>query len=956
MLPKCLFNNLCTQIYRLLRCIAQILANRLPRVCFKKYAGDTKPGAMNANQKSVNVITAELNTSVQTGLTDTEIATRLKQYGYNRIRQSNKRDILQVFFEQFKNMLVTLLIAAAALSFFLDANRDGIILILVVLLNAFIGFYQDWKSENILASLKNLIIEHCFVIRNGRRIEIPSVELVPGDIVFLIEGNGVPADIRLIDSIGFFTNDFILTGESQPSEKSHKVVVTEALATSAQANTVFMGTTIAKGEATGIVVGTGMNTELGRIATASESIDSSTTPLQRELNLVAKKITYITLMLGTALMLVRLFMGDTLNDALIFTIGVAAAMVPEGLPAQISVSLALGVARLAKKKAVVKKLSSVEALGSATVIATDKTGTITKNEMTITHCYLNGENFTVTGTGYEPKGQILNTHSEVLNKNNLEDLKAFFLTGYLSSTGKINPPDKYHAIWYPVGDPTECAFSTLVLKAGYDLDEITSSYRRLKLFPFDSFRKRVSILREHKGRRTSFIKGSIESVLEISDAYVANFEVKKLTLSETNHLLELARIYAAEAERVIALGYKDLPVQKDYSLEDAESKIVFAGFVTMIDPPHEQVKEAVSTAFDAGIRVMMITGDNEITAKAVSNQIGMFNPDGSLPLVINAQQLNIMSKENILRQLNEKTLIFSRVSPDEKLKIISLLKERGDIVAVTGDGVNDTLSLKKADIGIAMGLKGSKVAQEAASMVLLNDDFSTIIAAIGEGRVIYNNLKKNVLANLVGNLAELTVILLGFVAAFWHMPMAINAVHILIIDLIGNMLPLLMLSFDPADGDLMRKPPRKQGEMLNRRSLVIILYSGVLKGAISFVAYLLSFFHHAGDQLRHEKAVTVTLSSIIVCQFVNIFSSRTSKTIFTRYFFSNKHLFIGVGSSIVFMILISYLAPLNRYLHTGPLSVMDWFYIIAGAVIYLVVFEAVKLFAKRNDKLILNRS
>lgn len=399
---------------------------------------------MNFYQKPVNTIITELKASGQNGLTDADSAARLNEYGHNRIMRTKKRNMLQVFLEQFKNMLVILLIVAAALSFFLNSNRDGIILMLVVFFNAVIGFYQDWKSENILASLKDLIIEHCFVFRNGKKIEVPSDELVPGDIVSLSEGDGIPADIRLIKSTGFSTNDFILTGESQPREKSHTILLEKEVGISEQDNCVFMGTTVAKGEATGIVFATGMNTELGRIAKSSEAIDASITPLQKELNGVAKKITYITLILAGVLMAVKLLMGEALNDALIFTIGVAAAMVPEGLPAQISVSLALGVGRLAKKKAIVKKLSSVEALGAATVIASDKTGTITKNEMTIIHCYLNGENYTITGTGYEPKGEILNNDHTVLNIDNLEDVKAFFLNGYLSSTGKINPPDKYH--------------------------------------------------------------------------------------------------------------------------------------------------------------------------------------------------------------------------------------------------------------------------------------------------------------------------------------------------------------------------------------------------------------------------------------------------------------------------------------------------------------------------------
>ena len=906
---------------------------------------------MNFYQASVKTLIEDLKTSVQNGLTDAESAMLLQKDGHNRIKRTNKRNMFQVFLEQFKNTLVILLIVAAVISLFLNANRDAIILILVVIFNAVIGFYQDWKSENILASLKDLIIERCFVFRNGKKIEIPSEELVTGDIVSLTEGDGIPADIRLIQTTGFSTNDFILTGESQPKEKSHETVITKEVGVSEQDNCVFMGTTVAKGEATGVVVATGMNTELGRIATSSETIDASVTPLQKELNIVAKKITYITLILGGILMVVRLFMGDALNDALIFTIGVAAAMVPEGLPAQISVSLALGVSRLAKKKAIVKKLSAVEALGAATVIASDKTGTITKNEMTITHCYLNGENYTITGTGYEPTGEILDVDSHVLNKDNLEDLKVFFLNGYLSSTGKINPPDKYHPTWYPIGDPTECAFSTLILKAGYDLEDIALGYKRLQLFPFDSVRKRVSIIREHKGKHISFIKGSIESILEASTTLIVNGEEKELTASDKKHFLEIAEVHAAEAKRVIAIAYKDLPTKDKYTIEEAETNIVFAGFVVMIDPPHEQVAEAIATAFGAGMKVIMITGDNEITAKAIANQIGMFNADKTLPEVINDQTLKGMSDADIKKRLGARTLIFSRVSPDEKLKIISLLKKRGDVVAVTGDGVNDTLSLKKADIGIAMGLKGSKVAQEAASMVLLNDDFSTIVVAIQEGRTIYNNLKKNVLANLIGNMAELTVILLGFVGAFWHLQMAIFAVHILLIDLIGNMLPLLMLSFDPAEGDLMHKPPRKQDEMLNKKNLIIILYSGIIKGSISFGAYLLSYWFHAGEQFQHEKAVTVTMTSIIVCQFVNIFSSRTTKSIFTSYFFSNKYLFIGVGSSLIFVLLASYVPIFNEYLHTGPLSLMDWGFVMGGATLYLAVFEVIKLATLRRANL-----
>ncbi|UKJ06702.1 cation-translocating P-type ATPase [Solitalea lacus] len=905
---------------------------------------------MDSYSKSVQELVSDFQTSVETGLTEQESINRLNKYGANLIQKTSHRSGFQVFLEQFKNLLVILLIFAAALSFFLQSYRDGVILLLIVFFNALVGFYQDWKSENILASLKSLIIEKCCVLRSGNKIEIPSSALVPGDVVFLYEGDGVPADIRLIDSSGLSANEFILTGESQPREKSHQTIQTTGLSISEQDNCVFMGTSIAKGEAKGIVISTGMKTELGKIAAASLTIDTGLTPLQRELNSVGKKITYITLLLAAILFAGRLLYGEHYESAIMFAIGVAAAMVPEGLPAQISVSLALGVARLAKNNAIVKNLSSVETLGAATVIASDKTGTITKNEMTIIHCHFNGNDYTITGIGYEPKGQILDIDGNVIEKNNLGDDKVFFLDGFLASTGKANPPDKYHPDWYPIGDPTECAFTPLIMKGGYSSDVIEKEYPKVQSFPFDSFRKRISIIREHKGKYISFVKGSIESILEKADKIMLHGKVKNLTQQERENYLNISKVQASNAHRIIATAYRDLPLKKEpYTIQDAEEHLIFAGFVTMIDPPHEEVRQAIQTAYEAGMKIIMITGDNEITAKAIANLTGICNEDGNLPDLISENELKKMSNDQLNASFGKRSLIFSRVSPDEKLRIVSLLKEKGEIVAVTGDGVNDTLSLKRSDIGVAMGKHGSKVAQEAANMVLLDDNFSTIVLAIKEGRTIYINLKKIVLANLIGNTAELTCILIGFAGAFMGYPLVLMPVHILLIDLIGNMLPLLMVTFDPTEKDVMKQAPRKLGEMLNRRSLFVIIYSGIFKGLFSFAAYFQSYNHHLGDAFRHEKAVTVTMISLIVCQFVNIFSIRTSKSIFTGYFFSNKNLFLGVGLSTVFMLIVSYTFALNVLLHTGPLSAIDWLYILTGALVYLFFLEGMKVFSTRRS-------
>jgi Ca2+-transporting ATPase len=914
------------------------------------------------NSYSTNILQLliELGTKADVGLKEEEATLRLKKYGPNRIKTVNKRNIYKIFGEQFKNLLVLLLIGAALLSFFLGSYRDAIILMLVVLFNATIGFYQDFKSENILASLKDLVIQKCVVLRSGSKVEIPSEELVPGDIVYLNEGDGVPADIRLIETSGFQTNEFILTGESQPTDKSADDVITSKDTTlSRQVNCVFMGTTVAKGVTSGVVIATGMETQLGKIAHSSDEIDVSKTPLQVELDIVAKKITYVTLATAAALLVGRLLTGEAINNALIFAIGVAAAMVPEGLPAQISVCLALGVSRLAKNKAVVKKLSAVEALGAATVIASDKTGTITKNEMSIIHAHFNGRDFTIAGTGYEPKGEIFDVNGTRVFKDNLSDEKIFFLSGFLASTGKVNPPDKFHKSWYAIGDPTESAFSTLLLKAGFDMAETEAAYPTIKIFPFDSFRKRVSIVRRHKGKQIAFIKGSLESLLQIAERTIVKGEVRSFYPEEKEQLLNQSKVYASQSKRIIAIGYKDLQEQPQYGLEEIENDIVFAGYATMIDPPHEEVPDALKIAFKAGLKVVMITGDNEITARAIAARIGMCKEDGSLPQVINDQMLRELGDNELKQYFKNRSLIFSRVSPVDKLRIVSLLKSSGEVVAVTGDGVNDTLSLKKADIGVAMAKNGSKVAQEAASIVLLDDNFSTIVLAIKEGRTIYRNLKKIISANLIGNLAELICVLIGFFGAFYGYPLVIMPVQILLIDLIGNMFPLLMVSFDPPEQNVMQEPPRKQGEMLNKESFIVITYSGFLKGLISFLAFYQSYQLHANEVNRHAIAVTVTMASIIVCQFINILSSRTRYSVFTPFLLTNKNLYIAFLVSLAFLLTISYVPLLNTALHAGPMAQSDWHYVLMGAGAYLIILEFIKVVRQKfshqpNNEKILN--
>ena len=886
--------------------------------------------------ENIDSIVRNLNSDTSNGLSTEAIEISREKFGKNILKQSSNRGFMKLLIGQFNSPLVILLICASLASFYLGQSRDGLILIVIIVMNALIGFYQEWKSENILSSIKRLVVEKCTVVRDGKLIEINSDDLVPGDIVVLTEGAGIPADIRLISSNSLSVNEFILTGESLPSSKTHEYQTDSRQNLADLRNCVFMGTSVARGDAKGIVYATGTQTEIGKISTASEAIAPEDAPIQKEINDVAKKLTYATLIIGVCIFGTRILLHDSVATAIMFSVGVAAAMVPEGLPAQISMALALAVGRLAKRKAVVKKIASAQTLGSATVIASDKTGTITKNEMTITGCHFNGMNFSVTGLGYIPEGEILDSNGKSLHRRTLGDLKVFFLSGFLSSTGKVNPPDEYHAGWYCIGDPTEAAFATLAMKAGYNLEEIDKDYSCIKSFPFDSFRRRATIIRKHKNKIISFVKGSTESLLEVSSKIVDNGTITDLSDVRKNEILSLSDTFAENALRNIAIAYKDLDDQMEYTIEDVETNLIFAGFVTMFDPPHEEVKAAIESVFRAQIKVFMITGDNAVTAKAIAKRIGLMNNSEEFPEIIEGKKLQLMSDEEVNETFRNRAVIYSRVSPDDKYRIVDLLKKHGHIVAVTGDGVNDTLSLKRADIGVAMGSGGSKVAQEAANIVLLDDNFSTIAVAVKEGRTIFRNLEKTIKTNLSSNFAELTCVLAGFVGAFAGIATPILAVQILLIDMIGEMFPLIMLTYDPPEQKIMELPPRDpKDKILNRESMKGVLFNGTVMGIASYFSFLVIYFRDS----NYEKAMTVTFVSVIFTQYANLLSRRTFGPALGKYLFSNRKLLGAFALSLLLTLLVIYVPLFNIYFHTAPLQLADWILPIIAGLLCLVIYE-----------------
>lgn len=895
---------------------------------------------MDLFKENIDTIVKQFNSDVENGLNENAIQSTRQKFGKNVLKAANTRNPFQILFGQFTNPLIIILIVASLASFYLQQPRDGLILLIIVVINALIGFFQEWKSENILASIKKLVVDKCTVTREGKAIEIFSDDLVPGDIVILAEGMGIPADIRLVSSNGFSANEFILTGESLPSAKDHTAAFEKNSLIAEIKNCVFMGTTVAQGEARGIVYATGMHTEIGKISSSSQKIRSTDAPIQTEIKDVAKKLTYATLIIGVLLFGTRLLLNDSIALALVFSISVAAAMVPEGLPAQISMALALAVGRLAKRKAIVKKIASAQTLGSATVIASDKTGTITKNEMTITGCYFNGMTFSVSGLGYIPEGEVLDENGVVYKKESLGDMKAFFLSGFLSSTGKINPPDKYHPGWYCIGDPTEASFATLAMKTGFSIEEVEKDYTVVQSFGFDSFRKRAAIIRLHKEKLISFVKGSLESVLAASTKLIVNGNVSELTEEQKKEIISRSAGFAENALRIIAIAYKDIEKKKDYTIEDAEQGLTFAGFVTMLDPPHEEVKEAIASVFKAHLKVFMITGDNEVTAKAIAKDIGLMNENNEFPDVINGTSLQKMTDAEVCSSFKKRAVIFSRVSPDDKFRIVDLLMKQGEVVAVTGDGVNDTLSLKRADIGVAMGLSGSKVAQEAANIILLDDNFSTIVVAVKEGRTIFRNLEKTIKTNLSSNIAELTCVLAGFAGAFAGIATPIIAVQILLIDMIGEMFPLIMLTYDPPEKRMMEEPPRDpKDKILNKETMIGILFNGAVIGLLAYGAFLATFFYNYHLANHYEKSMTITFVSIVFGQYANLLSRRTMGPALGKYLFSNKYLLFAFALSMSLMLLLIYVPVFNIYFHTSSLRPVDWLFPLTVGVLCLGIYE-----------------
>ncbi len=867
------------------------------------------------------------------GLAKDEAEKRIREYGYNELQKEKRLAALSIFVNQFKNALSLLLIFAGFLSLFLGEIIESIAMFAIVLLNAVLGFFQEYKAEKALESLEKLSAPTAKVLREGQEQKIPAREVMPGDIILLEAGDIVPADSRLINVSSLHIDEASLTGESVPSAK-----VTEPFKSGTsvadQENMAFMGTVVTYGKGKSIVTNTGMKTEFGKIASSLQTAKEVKTPLQIKFEQLARQIGVIAVILIIIILISGSLKGTvTFSKMLLISLTLAVATIPVALPTIVTVSLAFGSKSLAKKNMLIKKLPAAESLGAATIIVSDKTGTITKNQMTVTDIFYNGQIIKVSGSGYVPKGNFYEDNIQ-LNPKNLELLLRI---GYLCNNAKITNVDGRFDI---IGDPTEGSLIVLGEKGKIGDEDLHRHFSFVEELPFDSDRKIMSVIFENKlNKKTeAYVKGAPDLLLGVCDEILENGSIRKLTKKDRDKILEVNNTFAHNALRVLALAYRELPKSKKYNTDNVEKNLVFVGLVGMIDPPRDEVKRAVEQCREAGIKVMIITGDHPITAKAVAHQIGLFEEGDTL---LTGGDIEKMSDGELERKI-ENVRIIARALPIQKLRIVNALQKNGHIVAMTGDGVNDAPALKKADIGIAMGITGTDVAKEVSKAILTDDNFATIVNAIGEGRNIFDKMIKSAKYLLSCNAGEIATV---FIAIMLNFPIPLIPLQILLINLLTDAFPALGLGLEPSEEGIMKRSPRDPKEKPISMKLFLSI---VIFGIIMAVGTLFMFVQYKDIDLI--KAQTIAFTTLVMFQLFAVMSSRSLHSSFTKLNpFSNKWLLGAVLLSFAMQLAVVYWPPLQSVFGTVPLSAADWVKILGISSLGFIVMEISKFFVVKIE-------
>lgn len=873
------------------------------------------------------------------GLTDNEAKQRLEKYGVNEIEKRKSITPLKIFVRQFTSFIVIILFAAILISLLIGERLDAIVISIILILNGVFGFIQEYRAEKAIEKLRKLTALKAKVIRDSREIQIDSKELVPGDIILIETGSKVPADARLIQSTALQVDESSLTGESIPSKK-YTMPIKKNTPVNDQENMVFMGTIVTKGHAKAVVTQTGMNTEIGKIAELIQEVKEKSTPLQEKLKQFGKWLSFVTILIcafvfGVGVLREYLttasFGINHVSEMFLVAVALAVAAIPEGLPAIVTITLALGVNKMSRRNALIRQLPAVETLGCTDVICSDKTGTLTKNEMTVIEIYANNTLIKVTGEGYKPKGDFIPVNSEQLDTKNIELLLKI---GALCNDSRLIHNER----WEIFGDPTEGALLVSAEKLGLKKNELEKQSPRINEIPFDSERKCMTTIHKINNESIAYIKGAPDVIINKCKYLYIDGKVNKLTEEDKKRILKVNRDMARKALRVLGFAYKSLPENYNLISEELENDLIFVGLQAMFDPPRENVKEAIAKCKTAGINTIMITGDHKITAVAIAKELGLFKKGN---IALSGDELDKLSDEELDR-IVEDIKIYARVSPEHKVRILDALKKKGHTVAMTGDGVNDAPALKKADIGIAMGVTGTDVSKEAADMVLTDDNFASIVNAVEEGRGIYNNIKQFVQYTLSSNLGEILVI---FLAILLGWPLPLIAIQILWINLLTDGLPGLALGLDPHSKDIMKIPPRKREETILSRDVV---YNIAIVGFIMMVGTLFLFYSYGIDSSR---AKSIAFTTLVMFQLFNVLTYRAKN--FKINFKTSKYLIGSVIITILLQLAVLY-TPLNVAFKTVPIGLIDWVKILLVTCLMFIILESRKMllnYCKRRTHL-----
>ncbi len=883
------------------------------------------------HDEAADAVLKALNTS-EVGLSSGEASNRLETYGKNELKEEEKISVVKLFLAQFKSFLILILMAAALVSALLGELVDAFVILFTVILAGVLGFVQEYRAEESIKLLKSLTSPEALIVRDGKEIKVPSSLLVPGDVLILQAGDRIPADARLLEALSLKIDESSLTGESVPVEKSTKVFPPETPQPDRK-NMAYTGTSVTYGRGKAVVTATGMDTAFGKLAGLIGEIERERTPLQEKLDQFGRWLGIATLVVVAFVAVIGVMQGFSPFEMFLWGVALAVAAIPEALPAVVTVGLALGVRRMVKRHALIRKLPSVETLGSTNIICTDKTGTLTQNKMTVEKVYVNGTLLDVTGVGYEPVGDFFKENQPVSEDSHLHKL---LLAGALCNDAGIV---KEEEIWGITGDPTEGALVVAAAKAGIWKTALEEKHRRTGEIPFSSERKMMTTLNKSEGGLCAYSKGAPEVILDSCTKISLDGQEEELTPERKKKILDTVNELANQTLRVMGFAYRR--VTEDILPEETEREMVFAGLMGMRDPPREEAKIAIATCSSAGIRTVMITGDHKTTGFAIARELGIFR-DGDL--VLTGTELGALGDKEF-EDIVEKVSVYARVYPEQKLKVVEALKKKGYVVAMTGDGVNDAPALKAADMGIAMGITGTEVSKEASSMILTDDNFASIVSAVEEGRNILKNIKNFIAYGLTCHIGVVLIVLVGVL--FWQI-LPVIAVQILWINLITDGLPPMALSLEAPDRGLMKQKPRQSKEgLVSKRMLIASLGLGSLIAIQSLG--VLYWALNEGQSLPKIQTLIFTLV-VMSCMF-NAFNWRSEKlSVFSLGVFTNRSLIYAVLSTVLLQLAAIYVPILQTAFRTVPLSLSDWGLIIPLASTTLIAMELTKYLERKTHR------